>query len=63
VKWAGHGGSSIREDGMELFWHDLDPVPSDAKVLIFTITEVTLLFAPTGPSEWSGPWEFEIPLE
>ena len=59
---AGHRGSTIREDGMELHWLKLDPIPSDAKVLTFTITEVELLFAQTGPSEWSGPWEFEIPL-
>ena len=63
VRDAGYGGSTIHEDGMELFWRDLDPIPSDAEVLTFTITDVELLFAPTGPSQWPGPWEFEIPLQ
>jgi hypothetical protein len=59
---AGNGGSNIREDGLKLFWRNLDPIPSDAEVLIFTITGVELLFVPTGPGQWSGPWEFEISL-
>jgi hypothetical protein len=63
VRDAGYGGSTIHEDGMELSWDDLDPIPSDAEVLFFTITGVELLFAPTGPSQWSGPWEFKIPLD
>jgi len=62
-KWTGYGGSQPLEDGLELSWLHLDPIPSDAEVLVFTITEVELRFAPGGTSEWSGPWEFEIPLQ
>jgi len=31
----------------------LDPVPSDARELTFTITKF---------GDWQGPWEFHIPL-
>jgi hypothetical protein len=32
----------------------LDPVPSDARKLTFTITRL---------GDWEGPWEFHVPLE
>jgi len=45
------------ENGVLLSWgtHDyLDPVPSNAKELIFRITRL---------GDWEGPWEFIIPLD
>ncbi len=54
------GTASVRllGNGVELRWGRdgawLDPVPSDAKELIFTIT---------GFGDWQGPWEFRIPLD
>jgi len=35
-------------------WDDNDPVPNDAKLLIFIITRF---------GDWEGPWVFKIPLE
>lgn len=55
---AGTAGFNTRGDGMRLVWgvgmHKLDPVPSDAGELIFTITQL---------NDWQGPWEFRIPLQ
>lgn len=42
------------EDSTRLSWEHLDPVPSDAKTLTFTITQI---------GEWEGPWEFRISLQ
>jgi hypothetical protein len=56
IKDAGTAGMRYCDDGIRLRWgHDtgLDPVPSDAKELTFTITEF---------GDWQGPWEFRIPL-
>ena len=39
------------EDSTRLSWKHLDPVPSDARTLTFTITQI---------GEWEGPWEFRI---
>jgi hypothetical protein len=55
VKQAGSAGMQYLENGTRLIWtRHVDPVPSDAKELIFTITRF-------GDTE--GPWEFRIPLE
>ena len=54
---AGFCGTGFQDDGMRLSWGIgpgwLDPVPSDARELIFTITKF---------GDWKGPWEFHIPL-
>ena len=48
----------IRGDGITLEWANpygpLDPVPSDARELIFTIPRF---------GDWEGPWVFRVPLE
>jgi len=58
TKDAGYSGIGSRYNGIRLIWgyHEawLDPVPSDAKELTFTITRF---------GDWQGPWEFFIPLE
>ena len=58
VKDAGTAGVRLFDDGVRLTWgyHEawLDPVPSDAKELTFTITRF---------GDWEGPWEFSISLE
>ncbi|MDO8692316.1 MAG: hypothetical protein Q7R39_20280 [Dehalococcoidia bacterium] len=54
LKLAGSSGAGLREDGIELVWDSLDPMPEDARLLRFTITYSGL---PT-----IGIWEFEIPL-
>ncbi len=58
TKDAGYSGIGAHGDGIRLIWgyHEawLDPVPSDAKELTFTITRF---------GDWQGPWEFFIPLE
>jgi len=55
---AGTAGFSTKDSGMRLVWgigmHKLDPVPSDATELVFTITQL---------NDWQGPWEFKVPLE
>jgi hypothetical protein len=55
---AGLAGWGTRDDGIKLIWGAperlLDPVPSDAKELIFTITCF---------GDIEGRWEFKIPLE
>jgi hypothetical protein len=56
IKDAGLAGMRYLDDGIQLCWGDdtgLDPLPSDAKELTFTITEF---------GDWEGPWEFRIPL-
>lgn len=56
IRNAGSCGIRHLEDGVELTWGSgkwLDPVPSDAKELTFTITKF---------GDWQGPWEFHIPL-
>lgn len=58
IKDAGPAGMRYLTNGIRLSWgYDvarLDPVPSDAKELVFTITSF---------GDWEGPWEFSIPLE
>jgi hypothetical protein len=55
---AGLAGWGARGDGIKLVWgypeRLLDPVPSDARELTFTITRF---------GDVDGPWEFKIPLE
>ncbi len=55
---AGHSGYGTRDNGIKLIWGSLDlpldPVPSDAQELTFTITRF---------GDTIGPWEFKIPLE
>jgi hypothetical protein len=53
-KQAGLSGIRFLDDGMLHTWDNLDPVPSDAKQLTFTITKL---------GEWEGPWEFTLFLE
>lgn len=54
TKDAGPAAERLLDQGTELIWDNLDPVPSDAKELTFTITEF---------GDWQGPWEFHIPLQ
>jgi len=54
VRKAGSSGNRFLENGIELIWESLGPIPSDAKMLTFTITKL---------GEQTGPWEFKIPLE
>jgi len=68
VKQAGSAGMQELENGTRFIWQGwggLDPIPSDAQVLIFRISTITTLrFAPGKPDELVvGPWEFKIPLE
>jgi len=57
TKDCGLAGISFRENGIKLTWgyhgNWLDPVPSDARELTFTITKF---------GDWQGPWEFHMPL-
>jgi hypothetical protein len=58
TKDAGVAGMRPLKDGLQLQWgYDpakLDPVPSDARKLTFTITKL---------GDWEGPWKFSISLE
>jgi len=65
VKQAGSPGMQYLENGTRLIWdRHVDPIPSDAKELIFRISTITLRFAPDRPDELVvGPWEFRIPLD
>jgi len=65
VKQAGSPGMQYLENGTRLIWdRHVDPIPSDAKELIFRIGTITLRFAPDKPDELVvGPWEFRIPLD
>lgn len=54
MKDTGPSGSRFLANGIELVWDQLDPIPSDARVLTFTITKL---------GEWLGTWEFEVPLQ
>jgi hypothetical protein len=54
TKDAGLAGERLLDQGTELIWDNLDPVPSDARELTFTITKF---------GDWESPWEFEIPLQ
>jgi len=58
TKDAGVAGMRPLENGLQLLWgyapENIDPIPSDAKNLTFTITTL---------GEWEGPWVFRIPLE
>jgi hypothetical protein len=65
IKPAGSAGMQELENGTRLIWSRyVDPVPSDAKELTFSITTITLRFAPGMPDDSvDGPWEFKVPLE
>lgn len=65
VKQAGSAGMQYLENGTRFIWdRHVDPIPSDARELIFRISTITLRFAPDKPDELVvGPWEFRIPLE
>ena len=50
------------ENGVEHVWGDhLDPIPSDAKELTFTI--LSLGGSHEGQANYDGPWVFKIPLQ
>jgi hypothetical protein len=65
VKQAGSAGMQFLERGTRLIWdRHIDPVPNDAKELVFRVSTITLSFAPDRPDEKVvGLWEFRIPLE
>lgn len=65
VKQAGSAGMQFLEKGTRLIWSGhIDPVPNDAKELVFRVSRIILSFAPDRPDEpVVGPWEFRIPLE
>lgn len=54
VKQAGSSGIRFLDNGVLHVWENLDPVPSDARELTFTLTRL---------GDWEGPWEFKVPLE
>ncbi|MEA3442031.1 MAG: hypothetical protein U9R04_00860 [Chloroflexota bacterium] len=54
AKDAGYAAERLLDQGTELIWNNLDPLPSDARELTFTITKF---------GDWQGPWEFNIPLQ
>jgi len=54
TKDASYAAERLSAQGTELIWDNLDPVPSDAKELTFSITEF---------GDWQGPWEFHISLQ
>jgi len=65
IKLAGPAGRQELENGVRLIWSRyVDPVPSDAKELTFSITTITLRSTPDKADKLiEGPWEFRIPLE
>ncbi len=65
VKQADSAGKQFLEKGTRLIWSGhIDPVPNDAKELVFRVSKIILSFAPDRPDEpVAGPWEFRIPLE
>jgi anti-sigma factor RsiW len=54
VKQTGPSGIRFLDDGMLHTWDNLDPVPSDARQLTFTIIKL---------GDWEGPWVFTVSLE
>lgn len=54
IKKTGPSARRFLENGTKHTWDNLDPVPSDARELTFTITKL---------GDWEGPWEFHILLE
>ncbi len=58
TNYARYSTLTYQDDGIELTWGYsepyLDPVPSDATELVFTIISF---------GEWQGPWEFIVPLK
>ena len=58
TKDAGWAGLGAQDDGIRLNWAHpyvpLDPIPSDARELIFAITRF---------GDWEGPWEFTVSLD
>ncbi|MBA7644397.1 hypothetical protein ES703_52141 [subsurface metagenome] len=64
VKQADSAAMQFLENGTRFIWKRLDPIPSDAKELVFRISTITLRSAPGKPDESvAGPWEFKIPLD
>jgi hypothetical protein len=55
---TGTGMRFLEKEG-RYTWMKLDPVPSDAKELVFRIR----MSFNDKPEESLGPWEFKIPLE
>ncbi|MBI2852163.1 MAG: hypothetical protein HYX84_03555 [Chloroflexi bacterium] len=51
---AGPSGLRPQADGLLFVWENLDPVPKNARELTFRITKL---------GDWSGPWEFRVPLK
>ncbi len=58
TKYAGYAEGTLLGNGIRLTWgypqSYLDPVPSDASELVFTIISF---------GDWQGPWEFIISLQ
>jgi len=58
IKDAGVAGMRPLEDGLQLHWgyepENIDPIPSDARELAFTITKL---------GDWEGHWVFQVPLK
>ncbi len=58
TKNAGNAGFNTKDNGIKLVWTvgpgRLDPIPSDAKEIIFRVTQL---------NDRQGPWEFKIPLQ
>jgi len=59
-KDAGFANQTFRQDGIWWSWggqYNIDPIPSDAEELTFTI-----LLRKSEPYEWQGSCEFNVPL-
>jgi hypothetical protein len=58
IKDGGPANCRPEGNGIRLVWGEegnlLDPVPSDARELTFTITKVNNI---------AGPWKFKVPLQ
>jgi hypothetical protein len=48
------GGGKADAEGITLTWDEIEPIPTDALELTFTITRL---------GEQEGRWEFKIQLE
>lgn len=65
IKPAGSAGQQYFENGTRFIWRRyIDPVPSDAKELTFSITSITLRSDPGKADRLvEGPWEFAVSLQ
>lgn len=65
VKETDAAGMQYLENTTRFIWDRFDPIPSDAKELVFRINTVSLRFVPdkNHGNSVTGPWEFRVSLE